>query len=509
MAGQAVVTIKDKRWSASVANTYVELTTGLSGVSSMPPQTGMLFDLGYDQKYIEINMSQMLFPLDIIFINSTQGVVGALHNVKPGEKAYLSNETYPGARCFLEVNAGEAQGIEVGANVAIEGYAQTATQFDIGSLINIMVIMMVVVGMTKIVGKMLAPPKERRLLPQTTLERQHSSTPHLPQTAAKRYEFFPERVRKRLPPIGSTGEEKDPMAWVKFFTPSANWTWYAMEFNGKDIFFGWVVGIEKEFGSFSLSELQSLKGPAGLKVERDIYFEPKPISKVMKEEGEYLAATKEVPAPTILPAVSPPEGPYSWMITDPETGEIMIKEGYSTIARARESARAFAIQRAKYAGEHPVNLSIDDRPPDIADLKKGVVFEGRIVFPVGRIVELTEADRVKTREAEIEAEASKWLTRDEIIKIAEEAAAKKGYATYEDFAQAIAAKKERWQREWGEKMKTPRVVPIKEAERKPPGGLEYLADSPEFLAQTIEAIGYRDKLDSAFQEAIARAKRRG
>ncbi|GAI78797.1 unnamed protein product, partial [marine sediment metagenome] len=36
--------------------------------------------------------------------------------------------------------------------------------------------------------------------------------------------------------------------------------------------------------------------------------------------------------------------------------------------------------------------------------------------------------------------------------------------------------------------------------------LEYLADSPEFLAQTIADIGYRDKLDTAFQEAIARAK---
>ncbi len=36
--------------------------------------------------------------------------------------------------------------------------------------------------------------------------------------------------------------------------------------------------------------------------------------------------------------------------------------------------------------------------------------------------------------------------------------------------------------------------------------LEYLADSPEFLAYTIEDIGYRDKLDSAFQQAIARAK---
>jgi|GEM_PF-635417 len=119
--------------------------------------------------------------------------------------------------------------------------------------------------------------------------------PHVPRgqpaerLPASRYEFFPESVKRKLPPIGATGEQKDPIVQVKFFTPWTNWTWYGIEFDGKDIFFGWVVGLEKEFGSFSLSELQSLKGPAGLKIERDIYFEPKPISQVMKEHGESLA----------------------------------------------------------------------------------------------------------------------------------------------------------------------------------------------------------------------------
>jgi len=36
--------------------------------------------------------------------------------------------------------------------------------------------------------------------------------------------------------------------------------------------------------------------------------------------------------------------------------------------------------------------------------------------------------------------------------------------------------------------------------------LRFLPDSPEFLAQTVRATGYRDKLASVFQEAIARAK---
>jgi len=67
------------------------------------------------------------------------------------------------------------------------------------------------------------------------------------------------------------------------FTPWSNWTWYATEFDGKDTFFGYVVGIYPEWGYFSLSELQSIKGPWGLGVERDLYFKPKPFSEVLKE----------------------------------------------------------------------------------------------------------------------------------------------------------------------------------------------------------------------------------
>jgi hypothetical protein len=36
--------------------------------------------------------------------------------------------------------------------------------------------------------------------------------------------------------------------------------------------------------------------------------------------------------------------------------------------------------------------------------------------------------------------------------------------------------------------------------------LEYFADSPELLTQTVDSIGYREKIDKTFQEAIARAK---
>jgi len=87
--------------------------------------------------------------------------------------------------------------------------------------------------------------------------------------------------REKLPPLYS-GEEQglDALAQVKFFTPDAQWTWYASEFDSDDIFFGLVNGLELEFGYFSLKELQSVKGPMGLSIERDLHFEPKSLRKL-------------------------------------------------------------------------------------------------------------------------------------------------------------------------------------------------------------------------------------
>jgi hypothetical protein len=39
--------------------------------------------------------------------------------------------------------------------------------------------------------------------------------------------------------------------------------------------FGLVSGFDLEIGYFSLKELQSVKGPMGLPIERDLHFEPK------------------------------------------------------------------------------------------------------------------------------------------------------------------------------------------------------------------------------------------
>ena len=88
-------------------------------------------------------------------------------------------------------------------------------------------------------------------------------------------------IRRQLPPLcGQDGKGMKAIAYVKFFTPDSSWTWYATEFDGTDVFFGLVNGHEKELGYFSLSELESVRGPYGLKIERDKYFDAKPLQDI-------------------------------------------------------------------------------------------------------------------------------------------------------------------------------------------------------------------------------------
>ena len=85
-------------------------------------------------------------------------------------------------------------------------------------------------------------------------------------------------IKKSLPALYSNENTPDPIVRVKFFDPCGSWTWYATEFDGEDTFFGLVDGFEEELGYFSLSELESIRGPFGLGIERDLHFEPKPLS---------------------------------------------------------------------------------------------------------------------------------------------------------------------------------------------------------------------------------------
>ena len=87
-------------------------------------------------------------------------------------------------------------------------------------------------------------------------------------------QLLTKELRGKIPPLYSQDKNPDPLIICKFFTPDSSWTWYVIEFDGKDTFFGLVDGFEKELGYFSLSELESIRGKLGLPVERDLYFKP-------------------------------------------------------------------------------------------------------------------------------------------------------------------------------------------------------------------------------------------
>ena len=96
-------------------------------------------------------------------------------------------------------------------------------------------------------------------------------------------ELLSEELRAQLPTLYAQENEKDPIIHVKFFTPWTGWTWFVTEGSQEDddfIFFGYVIGLEAEWGYFSLRELESVRGPAGLTIERDLYFRPKRKSEI-------------------------------------------------------------------------------------------------------------------------------------------------------------------------------------------------------------------------------------
>ena len=72
---------------------------------------------------------------------------------------------------------------------------------------------------------------------------------------------------------------------VKFFNPCGAGTWYVLEAekqeDGDWLFYGYVDLLEKEFGYFTLSQLEEARLPFGLKIERDLYFKNRMLKEIM------------------------------------------------------------------------------------------------------------------------------------------------------------------------------------------------------------------------------------
>jgi uncharacterized membrane protein (UPF0127 family) len=623
MPGQATVTIKDKQWQVGVANTPWEMAQGLGGLPELAPDTGMLFDLGWEQT-VQVTTVPMLFNLDIAFLSEGFVITEIYRSMEPG---YVMTSTSP-ARYFLEVNAGELEGIDSGDLALVELLPLEELPVTTTDWVSIMISLMgfLVMGIIAVsiaqdlVKDMLGEPeKSPALLPQTKPEAgfrpgeiacykgervrvlEHVGDRVSIWVPSRQEEVWvkPEKLERTSEPAkterkslaseilkGLSARGDGYRAYIRypgdksaFVTIGAiiggHYSWNPAGFTV------WVDAWERnpEWPPDSVLAIKELRRPRsfeateeGVKqaveyVEREFptFTETMWVSKsiplyvayelgILRKEAapEWLPGVIVMPKlpdeakgdamfveyirdlvrlgekvtdkearlmweawkrrqPLRLPAVLPAEGGYSWMITDPETGEILIKEGFSTPDKARASAAAFAVRRARYAGEHPVMLRIYDRSPDIGRLEEGVIFRGRITIPGGKVVAETLRREENTEEImEYRVEKNKpygtWAIAElwaggtvrSPFKSKEEAIKRE-----EEIGQYYGWKLRRV--ESGINEKKPKVIPTEPRQRKKTD-LEYLADSPEFLTQTIDAIGYRQRLDSAFQDAIARAK---
>ncbi|MBI1307073.1 MAG: DUF2958 domain-containing protein [Bacteroidetes bacterium] len=91
-----------------------------------------------------------------------------------------------------------------------------------------------------------------------------------------------EELKEQFKQWGDQSQIKDPMILAKFFDPCGSATWWISQYDPQtNIAYGYVTGLVcDEWGSVSIEELEAIKRPFGLRIERDLYFTPGSISKV-------------------------------------------------------------------------------------------------------------------------------------------------------------------------------------------------------------------------------------
>src|SRR3546814_4997635 len=88
--------------------------------------------------------------------------------------------------------------------------------------------------------------------------------------------LIPDDIRERLLSNGAAERETDHLPVVKLFNPTGAATWLITEMmpDEPDILFGLCdLGFGcPELGTVGRAELESVKGPRGLGIERDLHF---------------------------------------------------------------------------------------------------------------------------------------------------------------------------------------------------------------------------------------------
>jgi len=103
--------------------------------------------------------------------------------------------------------------------------------------------------------------------------------------------LIPQTLLSDIPDLYATEGETNPLCYVKLFTPDSNWSWFIIEFSKADrsTCYGYVQELDSELGYFTLEELESIHGPLGLAIERDLSFTPTPFSTIKRSENVCIA----------------------------------------------------------------------------------------------------------------------------------------------------------------------------------------------------------------------------
>lgn len=465
MAGQANVTIRDKLWNVSMATTPWELEQGLGGLAELPAGTGMLFDLGMEQT-IQVTTVPMLFSLDIVFLSEALVITEIYRNIQPG---YLVN-SISSARFFLEVNAGETEGIESGDQVSVEmlsGQESGSSPDWVPAFISFMGIIVMGIFSVSIVRDLVkglfGEPKQPELLPQTKLIGRFiirmdrvgniiiTHSKHPGRSVFLQFESDKDLVKDLLRKSERTELDKGWNIEIKDIEPRAsilNELWETSSVQDMLAQNSAVSGLADKWrkakvrnSALALKDLESLCSGYDTDDCKQALLDYREI-----EPSDY---------------------------GDREEYQEARDEAWNEFL---ESLESLAGEEEETENRDKIEVVIVDRGPRHKLVK---------IYKRGRVYAATYAEPFPTKESAL----ADYLRNPRKFQPFDESS-----MTY------LPAVEENHNTE-----NKPAVLPIKYPPQKR-SELKYLADSPEFLTQTIEDIGYRNRIDSAFQEAIIRVR---